>query len=208
LGRGYFESPKSTNPTQATHEKPIKVTKKSPSNQPAEETLSTPPVLHSTRRLLSPSRRRSPGHPRLLLRCPGRSRLLAPASFCPPPASSARPATRACSSAAQAAAACSLLPPLSPPVPTRLLYLGRRRSPSHPHLLLGMQAARVAPPTRRAGPHHKPTKRRDLTRIAEAALCGQPASPSGAARTARKRIGQLAETDHGELIQSHPHSRF
>ena len=48
-----------------------------------------------------------------------------------------------------------------------------------------MQAGRALPQARWTHPRRKPAYRRDLARVSEAALCGLPAGPSGAAQPAK-----------------------
>jgi len=65
---------------------------------------------------------------------------------------------------------------------------------------VGMQAGRVLSQARWANPRRKPVKRRSSARIAEAALCGVPARPSGAVSPQKERTSRDREAKGREGV--------
>jgi len=63
-----------------------------------------------------------------------------------------------------------------------------------------MQAGRVLSQARWANPRRKPVKRRSSARIAEAALCGVPARPSGAVSPQKERTSRDREAKGREGV--------
>jgi hypothetical protein len=58
----------------------------------------------------------------------------------------------------------------------------------------------VTPLTRRDDPRREPTQRGVLTRFAEPAVCGLPASLSGAAETANLQVAEEAAVDFSYFL--------
>jgi hypothetical protein len=74
---------------------------------------------------------------------------------------------------------------------------------NHNACTLGMQAARVSPPTRWVNPRRIPATPRKLARIREVGISGQPAKAAGAAEPAKKSLAHLPSPLDGVGSESH-----